>query len=135
MKKLLIILLTGILASGCSEFDVDEILLGRSDISVTLRGREIYSFDPNKGQISFNADKGEYRIFDEDFLNWVTIVWSETPMTSGQKLITDIEWGTKTNFKKKEEIEFQVRKIDEEGMVWLWNESDKIGITLKIKYI
>lgn len=134
MRNILIILLAGILASGCAEFDVDEILLDRSDISVTIRGREIYSFDPNRAQISFNADKGEYRMFDEDFLNWVTIIWREFPSSKGQKVLMDIEWGTKTNFKEREGIEFEVRKIDDR-MIWLWNESDKIGLTLTILHL
>lgn len=123
-----------ILATGCSEYDIDEILLDRSDISVTMKGKDVYIFDPNKAQINFNIEKREYRMFDEDFLNWVTIVWNEIPTTSGQKLITDIEWGTKTGFKKREGIEFEVRKTEDDGMIWLWNESDKIGMTLKIQF-
>ena len=132
MKRILIILAAGMMAASCTPYDIEEILLDRSDISVTMRGKEIYSFNPDKAQICFNEARNEYIIFDEDFLNRVAIVWNEKPANSGQKVVMDLDWGTKTSFKKKRGLEFEVKRIDGDGMVWLWNSSDKIGVTIKV---
>ena len=131
MRNLFIIFLFGFLASGCAEYDIEGILLERSDISVTVKGKEIYSFNPNKAQICVNAARNEYRMFDEDFLNRVILRWNEKPVNEGQVIIMDIDWGTKTSFKKENGLSFTVQKIDGTGKIWLWNESDKIGIVIK----
>lgn len=76
MKKALFILLVGVMSAGCVKYDVEEILLVRSDISLTMKGNDIYSFNPDKAQIGYNSELNEYRMFDEDFQNWVSMIWS-----------------------------------------------------------
>ena len=132
MRRLTVILLLGALAAGCTPYDIEEILLDRSDVSVTMKGREIYSYDPKNAQIGFNSERNEYRVFDENFLNWFEITWDEKPSSQGQKISMDIEWGTKTGFRKEKGLEFEVRKTDDSGMIWLWNSSEKIGVTIKV---
>ena len=131
MRKALFILLGGVLSAGCVKYDVEEILLVRSDISLTMKGKEIYSFDSDKAQIGFNAERNEYRMFDENFLNWVSMTWNEKPVSEGQVVLMNLEWDTKVNARKKTELEFEVRKTDGSGMVWLWNSSDNIGLAIK----
>lgn len=132
MKNLFIILLAGILATGCVQYDIAEILLDRPDISVTHKGNEIYSFSPNKAQISFNDARNEYRIFNENFLSKVILVWDEQPSYQGQKVTIDITWRTPTNYKKKKGLKFEVKKVSNDGLIWLWNSSDNIGVTIKV---
>ena len=131
MKKLIIILLAGAVAAGCSPYDIDEILLERSDISMTMRGKDIYSFNPDEGQISVNASLGEYRMFDDNLENWVVMVWDERPTGEGQKIRMDLSWKIKKNPKEMKGLEFEVMKTDGNGMIWLWNSSDKIGMAIK----
>ena len=132
MRNMIIILMTCIMAAGCTEYDLQEILLERPDISVTFKGREIYFFNPDKAQICFNEERGEYRMFDEDFRGWVILIWNERPVNEGQKISIDLDWGTKTSFRKEKGLEFEVMKTDGSGMVWLWNSSNKIGLTIKV---
>lgn len=131
MKKALFILLVGVMSAGCVKYDVEEILLVRSDISLTMKGNDIYSFNPDKAQIGYNSELNEYRMFDEDFQNWVSMIWSEKPVSEGQVVLINIEWDTRESARKKTGLEFEVRKTDGSGMVWLWNSSDKIGLAIK----
>ena len=132
MKNLFTILLAGILTTGCVQYDIAEILLDRPDISVTHKGNEIYSFNPNKAQISFNDARNEYRIFNENFLSKIILIWDEKPSYQGQKVIIDITWRTPASYKKKRDLEFEVKKVNNDGMIWLWNSSDNIGVTIKV---
>ncbi|MBR2857497.1 MAG: hypothetical protein IKB85_08750 [Bacteroidales bacterium] len=131
MKKALFILLVGVMSAGCVKYDVEEILLVRSDISLTMKGNDIYSFNPDKAQIGYNSELNEYRMFDEDFQNWVSMIWSEKPVSEGQVVLINLEWDTRESARKKTGLEFEVRKTDGSGMVWLWNSSDKIGLAIK----
>ena len=40
-------------------------------------------------------------------------------------------WTGRRSTKTFEGISFTVKKTDENGYVWLWNDSDKIGIIIK----
>lgn len=131
MKKALFILLVGVMSAGCVKYDVEEILLVRSDISLTMKGNDIYSFNPDKAQIGYNSELNEYRMFDEDFQNWVSMIWSEKPVSEGQVVLINLEWDTRESARKKTGLEFEVRKTDGSGMVWMWNSSDKIGLAIK----
>ena len=131
MKKLIIILLAGAIAAGCKPYDIDETLLARSDISMTQKGKDIYSFNPDEAQISVNAALGEYRMFDEDLSSWVELVWDERPTGKGQKIRMDVSWKVRKNPKEMKGLEFEVMRTDGSGMIWLWNSSEKIGITIK----
>ena len=131
MKKALFILLVGVMSAGCVKYDVEEILLVRSDISLTMKGNDIYSFNPDKAQIGYNSELNEYRMFDEDFQNWVSMIWSEKPVSEGQVILINLEWDMRESARKKTGLEFEVRKTDGSGMVWLWNSSDKIGLAIK----
>ena len=131
MRTQAIILLSGLLLTGCSEYDIDEILLARPDVSLTMKGRELYSFNPDKGQISFNAEKNEYRMFDDDLGNRIELRFGERPSHEDQKLSVDVDWETDKGFKKEAGLEFEVKKTDENGQIWLWNDSDNIGIVIK----
>ena len=131
MKKALFILLVGVMSAGCVKYDVEEILLVRSDISLTMKGNDIYSFNPDKAQIGYNSELNEYRMFDEDFQNWVSMIWSEKPVSEGQVILINLEWDTRESARKKTGLEFEVRKTEGSGMVWLWNSSDKIGLAIK----
>ena len=132
MKNLLIILFAGILAVGCVKYDIEEVLLDRPDISVTHKGNVIFSFSPNKSQISFNDARNEYRMFNENFLSKVTIVWNIKPSFVSQKVNIDITWRTPTSYKKKKDLQFEVKRASNDGMIWLWTSSDNIGITIKV---
>ena len=66
MKKILIFAFTSLLFCACQEYDIEEVLLVRSDISLTEKGKIQYTFDPLKGQVTINAEKTLYRyIFDD----------------------------------------------------------------------
>ena len=131
MKNIFTIFLLCLIAAGCSPYDIDEILLERDDLSMTLKGKEVYSFNPDEAQIGFNASSGEYRIFNEDFTGWVILIWEDRPMNVGQKVRMDVRWKIKKNPRETKGLEFEVMRTDANGMMWLWNSSDKIGVTIK----
>lgn len=131
MKRFMIIMSAALICAGCSDFDIDEVLLSSSDISVSLKGKVQYTFNPDKGQAAFDSESNLYRYFDDDLGTWFEVRCHTRPATAGEVIKADIDWATKTSFRTEKGMVFKVEKTDETGMIWLWNDSEDIGIIIK----
>ena len=131
MKRYLTIIFTAVMFTSCADVNIDEVLLGSTDISVSLKGKVQYTFNPDKGQAAYDRESNLYRYFDDDLGSWFEIKCSTRPATEGEVIKADIDWATKTSFRTEEGMDFTVEKTDETGMIWLWNDSEDIGIIIK----
>lgn len=116
--------------SSCN-FDVDEVLLSRSDISLTIKGELQMSFNENTCQLGHNTGRNEFRVYDEKLANFFIVRCSAAPTSEGQKLTADIEYTTATDVKTMKGLEFEVQKISSDGLIWMWEKKKKIGIVVK----
>lgn len=130
MRKLVILTVIASIVTGCV-WDIDEILLERDDISLTMKGEELFVYDPMTCQISFSSTDNSYRMYDDRLSDWVTIKCSDKPDTEGQSLTADITWTASSSIRTVRGLKFMVQKTSSDGKVWLWNKSQKIGIVIK----
>lgn len=136
MKRIIIIFTAVLAAVGCNPYDIDEILLQRDDISLTVKGELVFSYDPADCQLGQNEESGSFRVFDDKLGNWFILNCRTTPDTEGQSLKADLEYTSQTDTKKLNGLTFVVKKTDRNGYVWLWNDERKIGVIVrKIKDI
>lgn len=131
MKRFMIIMSAALICAGCSGIDINEVLLSSTDISVSLKGKVLYTFNPYKGQAAFDKESNLYRYFDDDLGSWFEVRCHTRPITSGEVIKADVDWATKTSFRTEKGMAFKVEKTDETGMIWLWNDSEDIGIIIK----
>lgn len=132
MKRHILTLLVPVLAlTGCNRYDIDEILLQREDISLTIRGELIFSHDPSTGQLGYNSESSTFRVYDDDLGHWFILSCRTSPDTEGQDIKADIEYTTQTDTKTIRNLEFKVKKTDRSGNIWLWNDERKIGAVVK----
>lgn len=132
MKRYLtIIFFTAFILTGCADVNIDEVLLGSTDISVSLKGKVLYTFNPDKGQAAFDSASNLYRYFDDDLGSWFEVRCHTRPTAAGEVIKADIDWATRTSFRTEKGMDFKVEKTDETGMIWLWNDSEDIGIIIK----
>lgn len=117
--------------SACQFYDVDEVLLSRSDISLTLKGALQISFDENIYQLGYNTDRNEYRVYDEKLENWFILRCSAQPTSEGQKLKATLEYTVEGNTKTLNNLELTVERTSSEGLIWLWNKDRQIGVVVK----
>ena len=111
--------------------DVDEILLSRSDLSLTIKGETIISFDENTCQLGYNTGSNEYRVYDEKLTSWYIAQCSAMPTSEGQEIKVDLEYTTQKSVKSIKGLECKVEKISSDGLIWLWNKDRQTGIILK----
>lgn len=130
MKRILLLALT-IITAGCNTYDIDEILLQRDDVSLTIRGEVIFSHDPLTCQLGHNPESCTFRAYDDDLGHWFILSCKSTPDTEGQSLNANLEYTTQTDTKTIRNLEFTLKKHDGSGKIWLWNDERKIGVVVK----
>lgn len=130
IKRLLCIIGAALALTACRH-DVDEALLGRSDISLTIKDELLVSFNENTCQLGYNTDRNEFRVYDEKFASWFILKCSADPTSEGQKIKADLEYTTNKDVRSLTGLELSVVKTSPEGLIWLWEDEKKIGIIIK----
>ncbi|MBQ2874667.1 MAG: hypothetical protein IJE85_05145 [Bacteroidales bacterium] len=130
MRRIVLILTMALAVTGC-RYDVDEILLQREDISLTMKGQTEFVYDAASCQLSHNASTNEYRMYDDKLSEWVSIKCSARPDTEDQVLYADISWTASSSTRSERGLKFTVQKTASDGRVWMWNKSKRIGIVIK----
>lgn len=130
LKRFFYIFAVALFVAACNN-DVEEILLGRSDISLTVKGELMMSFNENTCQLGYNSEKNEFRVYDDKLANWFVLRCNASPDTEGQVVTADLEYTTSNDLKTHKGLEFSVEQVKSGGLIWLWNEDKRIGIVVK----
>lgn len=116
--------------TACNE-NIDEVLLQRSDISLTVKGELMMSYDENTCQLGYNQERNEFRVYDDNIANWFIISCDAHPSSVGQEVTADLEYTTADDTKTYSNLEFSVEKTSSDGLIWLWCKDKQIGLVVK----
>lgn len=119
------------LLSSCDRFQPEELLLPKSDISLTIKGEDQIRYDHKTWQLGHNAEKNEFRAVNDKLTDWMILRCNATPSTVGQSVTAYLEYTTSNDTKKLNGLTFTVEKTSPEGLIWLWNDDKKIGVVVK----
>ena len=131
IRNIILTLAALICLAGCKRYDVDEILLQREDISLTVKGAAILEYDPLTFQLGYNAQTNEFRVFDDDLGNWFTLKCSSRPAVEGEDVKCDLKWTSSSTTRTRNGLTFNVEKTDGRGYIWLWCKDEAIGVVVK----
>ena len=126
------IVLTLILITGCVGPQPDEVLLPRTEISLTVKGETIMEFDPFTCQIGYSSERNEFRLASDNLANWLVFRSDASPTDVGQEVKASLEYTSKKDIIKHDDLAFSVEKAVPDGTTWLWNKEKKIGIIIKV---
>ena len=126
------ILLTIAIVTGCVGLQPEEILLPRSEVSLTIKEEVAMAFDPATCQIGYNSERNEFRLVDNKVSDWVIFRSDAVPTDVGQKVKASLEYTSRSNIKTMTDLTFSVEKTAPDGTTWLWNKDKKIGIIIKV---
>lgn len=133
MKHIYIICIavTVALLSSCDRYQPEELLLPKSDISLTIKGEDQIRYDQKTWQLGHNAEKNEFRAVNDKLTDWMILRCNATPSTVGQSVTAYLEYTTSNDTKKLNALTFTIEKTSPEGLIWLWNDDKKIGVVVK----
>ena len=126
------IVLTFISIIGCIGPQPDEVLLPRTEISLTIKGEEVMEHDPLTCQIGYNRERNEFRLVKDNISDWMIFRSNATPSNEGQEVKASLEYTSQSSTKTLSDLTFSVEKTAPDGTVWLWNKDKKIGIVIRV---
>lgn len=126
------IVLTLISITGCIGPQPDEVLLPRTEISLTIKGETIMELDPATSQIAYNSERNEFRLVTDNLSDWLIFKSSAAPTNPGQEVNASLEYTSQSSTKTLKDLTFSVEKTAPDGTTWLWNKEKKIGIIIKV---
>ena len=131
MRRLLYILMSLYILAGCASDNMEAPFMESSAISLTWKGSVQVLYNSKTCQLAFNESKKEFRVYDDRLADWFTLRCDEIPTQEGQNITADVTWTGERSPKIFNEEPFTVRKVSEDGRVWLWSSKNKIGIIIK----
>lgn len=118
-------------STGCNRYYVEDILLPRNEISLTVKGADQIVYDEESWQLGYNDERNEFRIVNDKLNNWVILQCDAVPSTVGQSVTAYLEYTTSNDTRKLNGLTFTVEKTSPDGLIWLWNDDRKIGVVVK----
>ena len=116
---------------GCNRFNPEELLLPREDISLTVKGEVMITYDPMTFQLGYDEGDNEFRVFDDNVGNWFTLTCGSRPTAVGDVVDAELSWTTQSSTKSRRDLQFSIEKTDNDGKIWLWCKEEAIGVVVK----
>lgn len=131
MKRIILILAFAYSLAGCTPENKETFLSQGTEISLSWRGVTQVLFNERTGQIGYNDSRNEYRFYDDRLADWFTVKCSHRPAAEGENIIADVAWTGSRTPKTFKNLTFSIEKISNDGMIWMWNQANRIGIIIK----
>ncbi len=131
-KYLYLIILSALALTGCKEkVEMDLNLYNSEKVSLMVKGRMVFTFSEENGQLGFNRTLRQFRAGNDDMTSYFVLTCSELPRQEGQEIRAELKRGSGSS-QSTSNIILKVEKYDDTGLVWLWNATDKTGAVVKI---
>ena len=137
MRKIaiyLVGLIAFLCAFGCNPpYDMEEVLMSRDDISLTVKGEPVFVYDSDNCQTAYNIDRNEYRAMADDASEYFILKAEQSLSHINQEFKADLTYTVNQKEKKLKGLVFTIEKIsNNEGLVWLWCSSRSIGLVIRV---
>ena len=121
------------LAHSCSPYKIDEILMSRDDVSLTIEGLPVFVYNEDKCQLAYNTERNEYRAMTDDMTDYFILKANQKLTTIDQQFTADLTYTTSGSPTTLKELSFTIEKIsNESGLVWVWCKEYAIRIVAKL---
>lgn len=127
------LLLAAVLLTACHhDKEMDPAFVEGDGMSLQVDGKTVLQYDPLTWQLGYSAARREFRAFTDDLSAYYVLTCRALPASTGQGVTADLEWAPEGgSVHRKTGIKFTVKKLADDGRIWLWNASDGIGIVVQ----
>ena len=110
-----------------------EFVIADDDMpALWIKDNKVVAISESDAQYSFNRNRNTFRTMDDTMANYFMLECSQIPSYEGQTLSATLTYTTYSNVRTEKNVSFEVRKIDSDGKVWLWNQSRKIKAVVRM---
>ena len=135
MKKLALYILVfaAVFAQSCNPYDIDEILISRDDVSLTIEGVPVFIYDEDKCQLAYNTERNEYRAMKDDMSEYFILKAHQKLTSINQEFTADLTYTVSGTPQTTKGLTFKIEKIsNESGLLWVWCKDSAIGAVVKL---
>lgn len=123
------VIASALILSSCHKAKVDQDFLEDNKLRLVENGRTIHSYDPLTWQVAFSEDKKEFRVFNDTMSDYYVLTCQEVPTLVGQEIKASLKWSG-TTIESRNNLTFNVEKVDPSGRIWLWSKKSKIAVSV-----
>lgn len=110
----------------------EEFVTENDEISVTVKGEDVFVYDSKTHQLGYNASRQEFRAVSDDLDEYCIVTLDKLPGAEGSEVSGSIMYKTAAGTVQKDALTFKVIKVDErQGMYWIWNKKNKTGAVVR----
>ena len=136
MKKFALYILAFVafaLVQSCSPYKIDEILISRNDVSLTIEGVPVFVYNEDKCQVAFNTERNEYRAMTDDMTDYFMLKANQKLTHIDQQFTAELIYTTSGTANTLKDLTFTIEKIsNDSGLVWVWCKEKAIGAVIKL---
>lgn len=118
---------------GCApEHEPDAAFLEQDCLALEVKGAREVLYEPETWQLGFSRENKQFRVHNDMMSEYYVVTCSAIPDFVGQKITCSVKYASYKMTVYKSSLAFEVKKINDEGVVWLWNSRKRVGMTVKI---
>lgn len=117
---------------SCYRTDFDPQVLESDAPALLVRGEPQFVWDPLTCQQRFVSERGEFCVGSDNMSDYFILTLTNIPTTVGEQVRGKLEWTTPTSLRRLSNMVFEVKKIDGEGVIWLWCPDEGACVTVRV---
>lgn len=139
IRNIIYFLIVGVVTlatAGCSRYnleEIEEILISKEDVSLTVKGELIFAYESNDCQLAYNEGQNRFRTMKDDGSDYFSLTSYQKLSQLGQEFTADLEYTVSGRVRTEKTLKFRIEKIDNSSsLLWLWCSSKRIGVVVKM---
>jgi len=131
MKRFLPFIFILLLSCACNRDSYLGAFESNDAIRLEQKGKVICEYEPTTYQLSFNREKGEFRVHTDNMSDFFVAILDQVPTEQDQQVNGTLIWTTETDTYTKRDITLKAVKL-EGDKIWLWLSQGQIGLVVKV---
>ncbi|MCQ2145342.1 MAG: hypothetical protein MJY72_06340 [Bacteroidales bacterium] len=134
MRRLFIIMVAAIAAisaASCTEKALlEEFTNEKSEIGLTIKGQDIFTYDENSCQLGYDESLRQFRVSDDMMTDYYILTVDNVPEI-GYETQASLIYTTDDDVISQRGLSFKLVKVGRDGTMWFWNKKNTIGAVVR----
>lgn len=109
----------------------EEFIRNTEQIGLTIKGEQVFTYDPRSCQLGYNQASREFRVMDDNMSDYFVIELSRELTQIGSSCTAVVRYTTKDDIITKTGVSFTLEKKGQDGLMWLWGKKSGIGAVVR----
>lgn len=109
---------------------LEEFTDERSEIGLTVKGQDVFTFEENLCQIGYDDALRQFRVSDDMMTDYFILTVNDLPEI-GYETTASLVYTTDDDLISMKGLTFKLVKMGHDGTMWFWNKKNSIGAVVR----